>query len=186
MAFNRCLRALSAFVIFAAPIIAPAQTIETTPFPIPPKPDFSSMQFLIGTWSCSTKSSRRPAPVTSSSTYKISTDGWWIDETTVANSAPWFPQKTTSYDKITYDSDTKRWVDVSYGDLGNYDLTTSPGWNGNAMVWHDPTFAPGADVKTVSDVTMTKQSASKYTMSSTFTEASGRSISVAGTCTKSS
>lgn len=185
MAFKRSLLAISALLLVVMPVDGAAQTIETTPFPIPPKPDLSSMQFLVGRWSCSTKSSRRPAPVASTTTYTMSPDGWWIDETTVSNSAPWFPQKTTSYDKITYDADTKRWVDVSYGDLGNYGLATSPGWSGNAMTWHDANFAPGADVKSVTDYIMTKQSASKFTTSTSFTESSGRSISVAGTCTKS-
>ncbi len=114
----------------------------------------------------------------------MSPDGWWINETTVQNPVPWFPQKSTTYDKITYDPSTKRWIDVTYGDLGAYGLTTSPGWNGSAMTWHDANFAPGPDVKSQSDFTVTKQSATKMTTSSTFTEASGRTISVAGTCTK--
>lgn len=52
------------------------------------------------------------------------------------------------------------------------------------MVWHDANFAPGSDVKSQSDVTMTKDSAAKTTSTSSFTEASGRSIAVVATCTK--
>lgn len=184
MTFKRLAFVLASVGVLVAPIVAVAQTMETTPFPLPPKPDFSSMQFLIGTWNCSTKSSRRPAPVTSTSTYTMNPDGWWINETTVGNPVPWFPQKSMAYDKITYDSDTKRWVDVTYGDFGAYGLALASGWDGNKMVWHDPTFAPGADVKSQSDTTTTKDSASKTTSTSSFTEASGRTINVVSTCTK--
>jgi hypothetical protein len=116
----------------------------------------------------------------------MSSDGWWIEETTVQDPVPWFPNKVTSYDKITYDAMTKRWIDVTYGDLGAYGFATSPGWSGNSMVWHDPTFVPTSDVKTQSDATMTKDSDTKTSSSSSFTEASGRNVTVSGTCTKNS
>jgi hypothetical protein len=45
---------------------AAGTAVEGTPVPTPPKPDFSSMKFLIGTWTCSDLSSRRPAEVFSS------------------------------------------------------------------------------------------------------------------------
>ncbi len=185
MAFKRLVLALCACAAFVIPLPGAAQTVESTPIPLPAKPDLSAMQFLVGTWSCSVKSSRRPAPYTQTSTYTISPDGWWIDETTVQNPIPWFPHKATTYDKISYDSTTKRWIDVTYGDFGAYGLGTSPGWTGDTITWHDPSFAPTADVKSQSDTTVTKQGATKMTTSSSFTEASGRSVSVAGTCTKS-
>lgn len=184
MAIRRFLLIFGAVALFAMPFSGLAQTMETTPVPIPPKPDFSTMQFLMGSWACHTTSSRRPAPYVSTSTYAMSPDGWFINETTVQDPVPWFNQKITSYDKITYDPQTKRWVDVTYGDLGNYGFTTSPGWDGNKMVWHDPTFAPTADVKSQTDATMTKDSAAKTTTTSSFTEASGRSIAVVATCVK--
>lgn len=181
---RRFLFVLGACAALLVPGAALAQTIESTPVPMLPKPDFSSMSYLVGTWTCSSKSARRPAAYTGTTTYSMSPDGWWIEETTVQNAMPWFPTKTTTYDKITYDSDTKRWIDVSYGDLGAYGLATSSGWNGNAMVWHDANFAPGSDVKSTSDITMTKNSDAKMTSTSSFTEASGRSIGVVTTCTK--
>ncbi|MBV8638199.1 MAG: hypothetical protein JO322_08955 [Candidatus Eremiobacteraeota bacterium] len=185
MAFKRWLFALGASVLFLMPVAGVAQTMESTPIPLPGKPDFSAMQFMVGTWSCRTTSSRRPAPYISTSTYTMSPDGWWLNETTVQNPVPWFNQRVTSYDKFTYDSDTKRWIDMTYGDMGTYGLTTSTGWNGNAMVWHDANFAPGADVKSASDLTVTKVSSGKMTGTSSFTEASGRTINVVSTCTKS-
>jgi hypothetical protein len=180
-------RAFVAFCACAA-ILAPqailAQQIESTPIPQAPKPDFSSMAFLVGTWSCSTKSSRRPAAYTTTVTDAISPDGWWIDQASVTQPMPWFSHRLTVYDKITYDASTKRWVDVNYGGDGFYGLSLSSGWNGNSIVWHDPTFAPNADVTSQTDTTMTKYSDTKYTSSNSFTEAGGRSVSVVTSCTK--
>ncbi|MGC1380458.1 MAG: hypothetical protein WA814_05490, partial [Candidatus Baltobacteraceae bacterium] len=34
--------------------------VEGTPVPMRPKPDLSTMNYLIGTWTCSDLSSRRP------------------------------------------------------------------------------------------------------------------------------
>ncbi len=161
-----------------------AQTMESTPIPAVPKPNFSSMNFMIGTWSCSTKSSRRPAPYLTTATYTASPDGWWIDETSVTNPVAWFPHKTSNYDKITFDATTNRWVDVSYGDLGAYGSSTSHGWNGDSIVWHDLSFAPNSDVKSESDTTVTKNSETRMTATSSFTEGSGRTISVVTKCNK--
>ena len=185
MFLRRALIAFSACSALLIPRVVVAQQMESTPIPEVPKPNFSGMQFLVGTWSCSTKSARRPAPYVGTSTYTISPDGWWINETTVTQPVPWFNHTVTVYDKITYDSTTKRWIDVTYGDLGVYGLTTAAGWNGSAIVWHDPTFAPNSDVTAQTDLTMTKDSTSKYTTASSFTEASGRNVSVVSTCTKS-
>jgi hypothetical protein len=173
--------ACAALVMSAAAI---AQQIESTPIPEVPKPDFAAMNFLIGTWACSTKSARRPAPYLTTSTYTASPDGWWIEQKTVTQPVPWFNHTVTTYDKITYDPTTKRWIDVSYGDLGTYGFSTSPGWNGNAIVWHDPTFAPTSDITAQTDTTFTKDSGTKVTVSSSFTEASGRNVSVLTTCNK--
>jgi len=161
--------------------------VESTPIPAPKKPNFSSLQFLVGSWSCSTKSARRPAPYLSTVTYALDSTGWWLEETTTTTPTKWFPtqSKLVSYDKVTYDSDTHRWVDVSYNNLGGYDLSVSSGWNGNKLVWHSLAFAPTADISAQTDSTNTKVSATKTTFSSSFTEAkTGRVVAVTGVCTK--
>jgi hypothetical protein len=182
---TRTFFALCASAILVAPAAGLAQ-VEATPIPAVPKPDFSSMQYLIGTWNCSIKSSRRPAPYTVTSTYAMSPDGWWINETSIQHAMKWFPQQTTIDDKITYDSTTHRWVDVTYGGLGAYGLSFAKGYNGNQILWHDVSFAPNADIKAQSDTTITKLSNSKVSFTSNFTEASGRVVNVVGACTKSS
>lgn len=178
------LLAVAAVMAAATPSLAGAQ-VETTPIPSPNKPNFSSMSFLVGTWTCSTKSSRRPAAFITTSTYTLDPGGWWINETSVTNPMKWFPTKVTVWDKYTYDSDAHRWVDILYGTPNAYDLSFSRGWTGNKMVWHDASFAPSSDISSQTDNTITKVSDTKMTTSSSFTEAkSGRVVSVTGVCTK--
>lgn len=184
MRITRVVIAVAVLLGAAMPSYAPAQ-VESTPIPAPKKPNFSSMQFLIGSWTCSTKSARRPTAYVTISTYTIDPGGWWIDETSTTNTTKWIPIKLSSYDKITYDSDTHRWVDTSYGPANGYALLFSSGWNGNKMVWHDVSFAAGPDIVGTSDNTVTKVSDTKMTSSSSFTEAkTGRHVAVTGVCTK--
>jgi len=178
--------ALAVLVAVATPSYAPAQ-VESTPIPASGKPNFSPMQFMIGTWSCSTKSARRPAPYLTTSTYSIDPNGWYIDVTSVTNPMKWFASqsKLTSNDRITYDSTTHRWVDVYYDNQGGYGLSFSSGWNGNKITWHDVSFAPTSDVKSQTDNVVTKVSDTKMTSASSFTEAkTGRVVAVTGVCTK--
>ena len=176
--------AAAALLAAAAPAYARAQ-VESTPIPAPSKPNFSSMEFLVGTWTCSTKSARRPAAYVTTSTYSMDPTGYWLNETSTTAMTSWISRKLTTWDKITYDADSKRWVDVAYGDGGAYGLSFSSGWQGNKMVWHDAGFAPSPDISAQTDTTNTKVSATKLTTSSSFTEAkSGRHVAVTGTCTK--
>jgi hypothetical protein len=177
--------AAAALAATLIPLSALAQ-VESTPIPAPPKPNFSSLSFMLGTWTCKTKSSRRPSAYVTVSTYTLDPTGYWISETSTVNPASWIARKLTTYDKITYDSDTKRWVDVSYGDGGAYGLSFSKGWNGSQMAWHDVSFAPSPDIASQTDITTTKVSDSKTISTSSFTEAkTGRHVSVTTTCTKS-
>lgn len=177
---------VAAVVLLAAatPSYAPAQ-VESTPIPAPKKPNFSSMDFLIGTWTCSTKSARRPAPYVTTVTYTTDSSGYWINESSMTNPTKWIPIKLSVWDKITYDPDAHRWVDVSYGDGGAYGLSFSSGWNGGKMAWHDVSFMAGPDISAQTDTTITKVSDMKITSSSSFTETkTGRHVAVTGVCTK--
>lgn len=170
--------------LFLIPAAAPAQ-VESTPIPAPNKPNFSSMQFLIGTWNCSTKSARRPSAYQTTVTYSMDPSGYWIDQTSVTKPASWIKKPLTINDKVTYDADTHRWVDVTYGDGGAYGLAISRGWSGNHISWHDISFAAGPDIASQTDNVLTKVSNSKVTMASSFTEAkTGRRVAVTGVCTK--
>ncbi|MBV8198882.1 MAG: hypothetical protein JO263_12190 [Candidatus Eremiobacteraeota bacterium] len=149
------------------------------------KPNFASMNFLVGTWSCSTKSARRPAPFMTTSTYTMDPTGYWMNETSTTAKTSWVSQRLTIMDRYTYDSDSHRWVDVTYGDQGAYGLSFSSGWQGNRMTWHDVGFAAGPDIASQTDNVITKVSDTKMTSASSFTEAKGgRVVTVRGVCTK--
>jgi hypothetical protein len=181
---KRILVAVAIALAAAIPSYALAQ-VESTPIPAPMKPNFSSMSFLLGTWTCSTKSSRRPAAYVTTSTYAMDPTGYWISETSTTKMTSWISRKLTIWDKITYDPDSKRWVDVLYGDGGAYGLSFSSGWTGNKLTWHDVGFAAGPDISSQTDVTNTKVSPTKMTSMSSFTETkTGRHVTVAGICTK--
>jgi hypothetical protein len=181
---KRILITFAVALAVAVPAYAVAQ-VESTPIPAPNKPNFSSMHFMIGTWTCSTKSARRPSAYVTTSTYTLDPSGYWIDETSTTNATSWISRKLSVYDKITYDSDTHRWVDVLYGDGGAYGLSFSSGWEGNKMSWHDVSFAPGPDISSQTDTVITKVSPTKMTSASSFTETkTGRKVGVAGICTK--
>jgi hypothetical protein len=159
-------------------------SLETTPIPAQPKPDFSSMMWEIGAWNCSSKSARRATPQESTTTYALDPSGHWIVGTTKTKSVSWFPHDGVAIDKLTYDASSKSWVDVTTDDLGGYDISSSSGWDGNKMVWHDVTYPKQADVVTSNDLTQTKVSDTKTTFVSSFVTAKHATIGVTGECTK--
>ena len=178
---------ITAAVLLAALIPASGfAQVESTPIPAPRKPDFSSVGFMVGSWTCTSKSSRRPRAFTTISTYALDPGGYWISETSTTPKTSWVPTTLRNWDKITYDPDAKRWVDVSYGDGGGYGLSFSKGWDGNQIVWHDISFMAGPDINSQADITTTKVSATKTTSTSSFTETkTGRRVVVSTTCLKS-
>jgi hypothetical protein len=184
MRISRVLVAAAVLLAATIPSLACAQ-VESTPIPAPKKPNFSSMQFMIGTWTCSTKSARRPTAYITTTTYTLDPSGYWIDGVSTTQTTKWISQKLSTWDKITYDSDTHRWVDVSYGDGGAYGLSFASGWSGDKISWHDVSFAPGPDIKSQTNNVITKVSSTKMTSASSFTEAkAGRVVGVTGVCTK--
>lgn len=175
---------LAAAAALIVPAYASAQ-VESTPIPAPAKPNFSSMEFLVGTWHCSTKSARRPSAYITTITYSMDPSGYWMNQTSVTKPASWISKEQTVYDKITYDPSTKRWVDVTYGDGGTYGLSFSKGWSGDRMSWHDVSFAPSPDISAQTDNVNTKVSSTKVTSASSFTETkTGRHVGVTAVCTK--
>ncbi|MDQ2873110.1 MAG: hypothetical protein M3R35_08300 [Candidatus Eremiobacteraeota bacterium] len=175
-----------AFFLVAATAVATAQTpaVESTPVPLSQKPDFSSMQFLSGTWDCSVLSSRRPGPYMTTSTTAMSPDGYWMVTHTTVHKASWIPQDFVAQDSMTYDPSTSRWVDLSTDETGGYDMSTSPGWHGKSIVWTDVAYPKSNNIATNNPTTLTQLSDSKTESVSTFKEPSGRLINVKTTCTK--
>jgi hypothetical protein len=170
---------LLSFASFGASAQTPA--VETTPIPAAAKPDFSKM--FLGTWRCSTKSSRRAWSFATTSTASVSPDGYWLITHTAIAKTP-VNSAFHATDKLTYDPSTKRLVDIQTDEQGNYDVTTSPGWHGNTIVWSD-VFAPkSGGIASTNPTTITRVSATRYTSLDTFVEPGGRVITVKAVCTK--
>ena len=184
--FFRFLSALVLAVITAGVIASAGSspTIESTPVPTSPKPDFSSMKFLLGSWTCSTKSSRRPAAYKTTSTTSLDETGYWMIAKSVELKTSWSPVNVASTDMTTYDAAAHRWVDVYTDDQGGYDLSTSPGWSGGTIMWTDVLFSPTGNVMSTTPTTVTKVSDTKTTAHGTFKEKSGRVVTVNTVCNK--
>ncbi len=159
---------------------------ESTPIPRDRKPDFSSMHFLTGRWTCSVMSSRRPTAFRTRSTTSISPDGYWMVTRTVTESVPWNPITIVNNEYVTFDSSTSRWVDISMDNYGAYDLSTSPGWNKNKIVWTDLAY-PQSHATAVNDPRkLMKINDRKSFTAASFKEPSGYLVTVKTTCTKDS
>lgn len=165
---------------------AQAQTAMSTPVPVPKKPNFAPMAFYVGTWTCSSKSSRRPAPQISTETYTMDPTGYWMVGKQTVSPVSWMKWSSSGTDWITYDRGAKRWVDLYTDDRGQYDLAYTKGWVNGVAIWKDLAFVPGPNTQSMTDFTVKKVSSSKITFSYGFTTSKGRAISVAGSCSKKS
>ncbi len=103
-----------------------------TPVPVG-HPNFSSMRFMLGTWTCHSRLRGKDRPDTSTTT--IGMDGEYM---VTHDNAPVFDKfrnravNTDSF--MTYNSMSGQWVTVSVDNFGGYSVATSPGWRGNTMV----------------------------------------------------
>jgi hypothetical protein len=158
--------------------------VESTPIPMSPKPDFSKMSFLMGAWSCSTKSSRRPSAYPTMLTTTMSSDGYWMITRSTIPKLAWSSKSLHSEDMLTFDASTNRWIDISTDDGGGYNVSTSPGWSGNNITWTDMVITKTNATASTNPTMMTKLSNTKTMSKSSFKEPSGRVISVRTTCSK--
>lgn len=171
--------ALALMVAFAVvPGVSNAQPAPGyTPVPMQ-KPDFSSMMFMTGTWTCTQMLRGKQRPDTSTTT--IGMNGAWM---VTQDTAPPFDQyrtntiQGTSY--MTYDSSIKQWVSVGVDDSGGYGISTSPGWQGNVMT----STTKNLDGSSGTDV-VTKVSDTKTVDQSSATDAQGKTTTVTITCVK--
>lgn len=160
--------------------------IASTPIPRDPKPNFASLQFLVGSWDCSVASSRRPRPFAQHATTSISPDGYWLVTRTITDKVPWNPITITNTDYITYDATTQRWIDMSMDDYGAYDVSASPGWSANAIAWNEIAYPKLHGAATNDPRVMTKLNDTQTETDTSFTEASGQRVTIKTTCTKRS
>jgi hypothetical protein len=181
---HTALLALSAgafvLALVAAPVVSSAQP-DPAPTMVPmTKPDFSSMMFLTGTWTCTQPLRGKTRPDTGTTT--IGMNGMWM---ITQDTAPPFDQyRTFTVNSTTYtgyDPTIKQWVSIGVDDSGGYGWQSSPGWVGNVSTW----TGKGLDGSTTTDVT-TKDSDTKTTDESTVTDAQGKVTKTTITCMKQS
>ncbi len=177
--------ALAALIMVSgAAALAAAPTIEGTPVPMRPKPDFSTMKFLIGTWQCTDSSSRRPGPFTTTEVYSMDPGGYWIVRDTTTHKASWIPREVHGQSKYTYDTFAKRFVRITIGEYGGYSVATAPMPVGNKKTYTYVIQTKAPDVASYAPEVYTVVSQTKKIMTSSFTETSGRVVMVKETCTK--
>ncbi|HEX3671969.1 MAG TPA: hypothetical protein VHT92_09745 [Candidatus Cybelea sp.] len=158
--------------------------VEGTPVPIQPKPDFSTMKFLIGTWNCVDMSSRRPGPFNTTEVYSMDPTGYWMIRETTIHKASWIPRDFKSETKYTYDATAEQWVRIETGDRGNFTVATAPMPGGSKKIYTYVIQTKAPDIASYAPEVYMKVSDTKKTMTSSFTETSGRVVSVKETCTK--
>ncbi|MEO7039353.1 MAG: hypothetical protein ABI186_04910 [Candidatus Elarobacter sp.] len=162
-----------------------AMPAKAPTFPVPQKPDFSSMRFLLGTWNCVTRSERRGSEASRATlTYSLAPDGYFMKYTTKSPKVSYAATGFTATDWVTYDARAKRWVDVTVGSYGGYGYSTSTGWENGHMLWGADSFLPDGDLTSSTGTLFTKVSDTKLTSASAFTTTAGLLNRVTGTCTK--
>lgn len=168
-----------ALAIVAAPVASTAQPAPAPTMVPMAKPDFTSMMFLTGTWTCTQMLRGKQRPDTS--TTAIDKDGMWM---VTQDTAPPFDQYRTfavnSTNWTTYDPTVKQWVTVGMDNTGGYFLSSTPGWQGNTMT----TTSTGLDGTKVSDV-LTKVSDTATSDTQTITDPQGKVTTATIQCKKS-
>jgi hypothetical protein len=174
-----------AYAATSTGVFAASPQIEGTPIPLPPKPNFSSMMFLMGTWQCSDLSSRRPGPFQTTQIYSLDPTGYWIIRDDTIHKASWIPSEVHTQTKITYDRYEKRWVRITTGGFGGYVVATASMPVGNVRTWTNVIQTKTPDVASYAPEVHVKVSDTKKTVTTSFTETNGRIVHVKETCTKS-
>jgi len=172
--------ALFAFVLSTAPVVSTAQTtLYAAPTAVPLQyPDFASMNFLLGTWTCTQP--WRGKTRTETDVYTMSSDRMWMVDT--ATSPPFDQYRTVPRNGtmlMTYDPTIEQWVAIYYDNLGSYATESTSGWQGNIASWS----GRGLDGRTFSDV-ITKVSDTQTSDADTLTDSQGKTTNVTITCKK--
>jgi len=170
--------------VFIFALLGTGVALAAQPTPVPnAAPNFSSMNFQIGTWHCDQSVIGRPGDRKSTDTFTMAYDGWQMQDHNI--SPPFDRFRTRDYvgdSWTTWDPTIKLWINQSVDNFGGYGLLTSPGWTGNTLTWN------GANPDgTVVRVVNTKISDTKTSFRAWGNNKKGQPqiLQSSGTCTKS-
>jgi uncharacterized protein DUF1579 len=133
--------------------------------PTKPAPELSQLKYFAGSWTCAgdaPASPFGPAHKTKSSLMlKSDLDGFWYDGmmTEMKTASNTRPVKGMLH--LGYDSTAKQYVLVWLDNFGSWATETSPGWQGETMVWTGEQMALGE--KATARDTFVKKSDTEYT-----------------------
>lgn len=159
-----------------------AQMPAPAPTAVPnPTIDLSAYAYMQGTWTCHgmVRGKDRPDTYVGATTL----NGRYI---VTHDTAPPFDQYRTaavhSDTYYTYDPQNKKYISVEMDDFGGYGYATSPGWQGNTMVWTDKSAPDGS----IGIFTLSRVSDSEYNVKSTGTDGNGKPVpTTTANCKKS-
>jgi len=111
--------------------------------------------------------------------------GYWLLRDNTIHKASWILREAHSQAKITYDPVAKRWVRITTGDQGGYAVAPPPHTTNGMRTYTYVIQQSAPDIASYASEVNTKVSNTKKTMTTSFTETSGRVVTVKETCTKS-
>jgi hypothetical protein len=166
---------------FVAALCATSMASAQTATPVPDvKPDFSGMQWMLGTWTCKTlkNSMGRGAGRIETDVNSMTLDGHYM--MTSGTSKPFDKARTTTLTTqgwIGYDKAKKAWFSFGISNFGGFGMSTSPGWVGNKIVWTDMYASDGGalGVSTVTKVSAVKMTSINVTKGQTTSDSCTKS-----------
>jgi hypothetical protein len=182
--YRRCACAFALLLAVSAAAATAAPRVEGTPIPTAPRPDWSSMRFLIGTWKCTDYSSRRPGPFQTTEVYSMDPSGYWMIRNDTIHTASWIPREVHSQTKYTWDAFAHRWVRITTGDFGAFAVATAsmPVAGTKTYTYVIQTKAP--DIASYAPEVYDVMGGMKKAMTTSFTETNGRVVNVKEMCIK--
>lgn len=128
---KRSVAALAAALLFAGSVLA-----QETP---KPAAEMAQLNGFAGNWACegnAPASPFGPAHKTRSTTQgRLDLDGHWVVGTVKEAKTAENPHPLSGMYHMTYDSSAKSFVLIWVDNFGSWATTTSPGWQGNTMVF---------------------------------------------------
>ena len=180
----RCYTCVLGLLLLASGAAAAATPgVEGTPPPVPSKPNWSSMDFLIGNWTCTDLSSRRPGPFTTTRVFKMDPTGYWMIRNDTIHTASWITHEVHTEYKTTWDRYTHRWVRIGTGEFGGYSVATASMPVAGKKTYTYVIQSKAPDIASYAPEVYMATSKT-LTMTSSFTETNGRVVHVKETCTK--